>query len=70
MPFKKKLRIMNPKLIPLIEKEIKNLFEYKIIMTLRFSCWVENLVLVRKKNGEIRIRIDFRYLKRFYLKDH
>ena len=27
IPFKQKLRIINPKLLSLIEKEIKNLFE-------------------------------------------
>ena len=70
MPFKQKLRRMNPKLLPLIEKEIKKLFEAKIIVALRFSRWVANLVPVRKKNGEIRICIDFRNLNRVSLKDH
>ena len=70
MPFKQKLRRMNPKLLPLEEKEIKNLFEAKIIVALRFSCLVENMVPIRKKNGEIRICIDFRNLNRFSLKDH
>ena len=55
MSFKQKLRRMNPKLLPLVEKEIKKLFESKIIMALKFSHWIVNLVLVRKKNGEIRI---------------
>ena len=70
VPLKKELRRMNPKLVPLIEKEIKKLFEAKIIVALRFSRWVENLVPVRKKNGEIRICIDFRNLKSISLKDH
>jgi len=70
MPFKQKLRRMNPKLLPLIEKEIKKLFEAKIIVALGFSRWVANLVPVRKKNGEIRICIDFRNLNRVSLKDH
>ena len=37
IPFKQKMRRMNPKLLPLIEKEIKKLFEAKIIVALRFS---------------------------------
>ena len=61
---------MNPKLLPLVEKDIKKLFEAKIIMALIFSRWVANLVLVRKKNGEIRICIDFRNLSKVSLKDH
>ena len=34
MSFKYKLRRMNPKLFPLVEKEIKKLFEAKIIIAL------------------------------------
>ena len=70
MSFKQKLRRMNPKLFPLVEKEIKKLFEAKIIVALRFSHWVVNLIPVRKKNREIRICIDFRNLDRVSLKDH
>ena len=70
MPFKQNLRIINPKLLPLIEKEIKKLIEAKIIMALRFSRWVANLVMLRKKNRKIRLCIDFRNLNRVSLKDH
>jgi hypothetical protein len=35
-PFKQKLRRINPFLLPLIEKEIRKLFEAKIIVSLRF----------------------------------
>lgn len=69
-PFKYKLRQINPKLLSLIEKEIKKLFDAKIIVSLRFSKWVANLVPVRKKNGEIRLCIDFRNLNRVSLKDN
>ena len=36
-------------LLPLIEKEVKTLFNAKIIVTLRFSKRVAKLVHVRKK---------------------
>ena len=58
-PFRKKLRRINPLLLPLIEKEIRNIFYEKIIVALRHSRWLANVVLVRKKNGEIIICIDF-----------
>ena len=61
---------MNLKLFPLVEKEIKKLFEAKIIVALRFLRWVANLVPVRKNNGEVRICINFRNLNRLSLKDH
>ena len=61
---------INPLLLPLIEKEVNKLFEAKIILALRHSRWLANMVLVRKKNGEIWICIDFRNLNRVSLKDN
>ena len=69
-PLRKKLRRINPLLLPLIEREVKKLFEAKISITLRHSRWLANVVPVRKKNGEIRICIDFRNLNRVSLKDN
>jgi len=69
-PFRQKLRRINPLLLPLIEKEVKKLFDAKIMVSLRFSKWVANLVLVKKKNGEIRLCVDFRNLNRVSLKDN
>ena len=46
------------------------LFDAKIIVPIRFSNWLANLVPVRKKNGEIRICIDFRNLNKASLKDN
>ena len=39
-------------------------------MPLRYSSWVANLVPVRKKNGEIKLCVDFRNLNRSSLKDN
>lgn len=69
-PFKQKIRRLNPLLLPLIEKEIKNVFDSKIIVSLRFSKWLDNLVPIRKNNGEIRLFVDFRNLKKVSLKDN
>ena len=57
-------------MFPIIEKEVKKLLDAKIIVPLRYSSWVANLVLVRKKNGEIRLCVDFRNLNRSSLKDN
>ena len=46
------------------------MFDAKIIVTLRFSKWVANLVPVRKKNGEIILCVDFRNLNRVSLKEN
>jgi hypothetical protein len=69
-PFRQKLRQFNPILLPVIEKEVKKLLDEKIIVPLRYSNWVENLVPVRKKNGEIRLCVDFWNLNRSSLKDN
>ena len=69
-PFRQKLRRINPLLLPLIEKEIRKLFDAKIIVSLRFSKWLANLVPVRKKSGEIRFCVDFRNLNKVPLKDN
>jgi hypothetical protein len=59
-PFRKKLRQINPMLLPIMEREVKKLLDAQIIVPLRYSEWVANLVPVRKKSGEIRLCVDFR----------
>jgi hypothetical protein len=68
--FKHKLRRIKPRLMPLIGKEVKNMYDAKIIVPLRFSKWVSNLVPTRKKSGEIRLCIDFINLNKVSLKDN
>jgi hypothetical protein len=69
-PFKQKLRQINPMLLPVMEREVKKLLDAQIIVPLRYSDWVANLVPVRKKNGEIRLCVDFRNLNRSSRKDN
>jgi hypothetical protein len=69
-PFRKKLRQINTILLPMIEKEVKKFLYSKIIVPLRYFEWVSNLVPVRKKNGEIRLCVNFRNLNRSSLKDN
>ena len=57
-------------MFPVIEKEVKKLLDAKIIVPPRYSSWVSNLVPVRKKNGEIRLCVDFKNLNRSSLKDN
>lgn len=46
-------------LLPFIEKEIKQLLDAKTIVSLRYYEWIENLVPVRKKDGEIQSSVYF-----------
>jgi hypothetical protein len=69
-PFRQKLRQINPILLPVVEREVKNVLDTKIIVPLRYSDWVANLVPVRKKSGDIRLCVDFRNLNKSSLKDN
>ena len=69
-PFRKKLRQINPMLLPIMKREVKKLLDAQIIIPLRYSEWVANLVLVRKKSEEIRLCVDFRNLNRSSKKDN
>jgi hypothetical protein len=53
-----------------MEKEVKKLVYSKIIVPLRYSDWISNMVPVRKKNGEIKLCVDFRNLNRCSWKDN
>ena len=57
-------------LLPSIEKGVNRFFKDGIIVAIRFSDWISNLVPVRKKTKEIRLCIDFWNLKKVSLKDN
>ena len=69
-PFQQPLRKMHLKLEPLIQNEVKKLLDAKITFRVRHSEWVENLVLLRKKSGEIILCVDFSNLNRASDKDN
>jgi hypothetical protein len=56
-------------LLPIMEREVKKLLRAQIIVPLKYSKWVANLVPVRKKNGEIKLCVDFKNLNRSSRKD-
>jgi hypothetical protein len=62
--FRQKLRKINPMLLPVMEKEVKNLLDEKNIVPLRYSKWLANLAPVRKRNGEIRLCVNLWNLNR------
>jgi hypothetical protein len=46
------------------------MLDEKIIVPLRYSNWVANLVPVRKKSGEIRLCVDFKNINKCSLKEN
>jgi hypothetical protein len=53
-----------------MEKEIKKLLNAQIIIPMRYSEWVAHLVLVRKKNGKIKLCVELRNLNKCSKKDN
>ena len=69
-PIQKKLRKIHPNLENQIKIELNKILKEKIIFLVRHSKWVSNLVPMRKKNGDIRICIDFINLNKACQKDN
>ena len=53
-----------------MQEELMKLRDVGIIKPIRHSSWVSNLVPIRKKNGDIRLYVDFRNLNISSLKDN
>ena len=56
-------------MIPEIEKEVNKLIEAGFIREVKYPTWIANIVLVRKKNGQLRVCVDFRDLNDTFPKD-
>jgi hypothetical protein len=69
-PFRQKLRHINPKLAGQIQKELQKMVDAGIIAPIRYSSWMSNLVVVRKKTSDIRLCVDFGNLNQLSLKDN
>jgi hypothetical protein len=54
-PFRQKLRQINPKLAPLVQKELQKMLAAGIIAPTRHSSWCSNLVVVRKKKWRDKV---------------
>ncbi|XP_074296967.1 uncharacterized protein LOC141627634 [Silene latifolia] len=61
-PKKQPQRRFRPELVPKIEKEVNKLIKAGFIREVKYSTWIKNIVPVRKKNGQLRICVDFRDL--------
>jgi hypothetical protein len=67
---KKKIRMMNPKLKPLVKVKLEKLKKVGIIYLIRHSNWLSMPVIVRKKTGEIQMCVDFGDLDKESIKDN
>ncbi|KAL0378738.1 UNVERIFIED_CONTAM: hypothetical protein Sradi_3179300 [Sesamum radiatum] len=68
-PVKQDQRQFRPELVPLIEVEVNKLIEVGFIRDVKYPIWISSIVLVRKKNEQIRVCADFRDLNSACPKD-
>ncbi|KAL3687595.1 hypothetical protein R1sor_013904 [Riccia sorocarpa] len=60
---------MNPNYAKTIKKEIKKLKEADFIYPVKEYDWLSPIVIVPKKNGKLRVCVDYRKLNEFTVKD-
>ncbi|KAA0042067.1 retrotransposon gag protein [Cucumis melo var. makuwa] len=68
-PIKQAQRRFRPELIPQIEVKVNKLIEVVFIREVKYPTWIANIVHVRKKNGQLRICVDFHDLNNACPKD-
>lgn len=56
-------------MVPLIKNEVNKLIEVGSIREVKYPTWISSIVHVRKKNGQIRVCVDFRDLNHVCPKD-
>ncbi|XP_024177908.1 uncharacterized protein LOC112183806 [Rosa chinensis] len=61
-PVKQELRRMNSETQVLVKEEVKKMHKSGIIRVAKYNKWLFNIVPVRKKNGKIRVCVDYRDL--------
>jgi len=61
---------MNLALEAMIRNELDKMLATHIIFPVKYSEWVGNLVPVRKKNGDMRLCVDFQALNKSSVKDN
>ena len=68
-PVKQQQRRFRPEIMEAIQSEVRKLIDSGFIREEQHPDWVANIVPVAKKNGKIRICIDFRDLNEACPKD-
>ncbi|KAK8671022.1 hypothetical protein V6N13_037633 [Hibiscus sabdariffa] len=69
-PVQQKLRRMRPEMLLKIRDEVKKQFDAGFLHVVTYSDWVANIVPVPKKDGKVRMCVDYRDLNRASPKDN
>ncbi|KAK8549098.1 hypothetical protein V6N12_061996 [Hibiscus sabdariffa] len=69
-PIQQRLRRMKPDMLLKIRDEVKKQFDAGFLQVVTYSDWVANVVPVPKKDGKVRMCVDYRDLNRASPKDN
>ena len=69
-PVKQKLRRVKPEMLLNIKEEVKKQLDAGNLEVSKYPQWVTNIVLVPKKDGKVRMCVDYRDLNRVSPKDN
>jgi len=69
-PFKQKLRRTHPEVLIKVKAEIEKQLNADFLEVVKYPQWVSNIVVVPKKEGKIRVCVDFKHLNRASPKDN
>ena len=69
-PVRQKLCQVHPRKVVAIKVEVEKLLKEGFLYLIRLTKWVSNIVPVAKKQGTIRVCIDFQYLNKASPKDN
>jgi len=68
-PIKQRLRRMKPEVSLKIKEEVEKQFNARFLAVAQYPQWVANVVPIPKKDGNVRMCVDYRYLNRASPKD-
>ena len=68
-PIKQKLRRMRPKWAEKVREEVKKQIDMGFLEVVKYPEWLVNIVPVPKKDGKVRIYVDYRDLNKACPKD-
>ncbi|XP_057976008.1 uncharacterized protein LOC131163438 [Malania oleifera] len=69
-PVKQKLRRMRPDMLIKIKEEVQKQFEAGFLEVAKYPEWMANVVPIMKKNGKVRVCVDYRDLNKASPKDN